>query len=388
MSPRRFTPVVLAVLVVTAALLAAGCGDEEAAVSRADKQAVAENYANIVLASYDASIDSASAMQRAIDAFLAAPSRGRLDVARRAWLAARDDYIVTEPFRFYGGPIDDARDGREGLINAWPLDEAYIDYVAGDRDAGIVNDRHGHPQITTAVIVDANERGGETNISSGWHAIEFLLWGQDHSKSGPGDRPVGDYTSARNSARRATYLRLTTQRLLDDLRHVRDQWQRTGGEYRATFLADPDKALTSILRGVGALNSGELAGDRTSVPYDSGDQEDEHSCFSDNTNADVVNDLRGVQMVYLGRSAGVSGAGLQDLVRKVDPKLDAKLSEQLAATLARARAFPVAFDRMIAAPAGSTRHEALGAVIDGIEAQGSSLAAAAKALGVTVNFET
>lgn len=386
MSFRRLLPVVL--LVVTAALLAAGCGDEEPKVSRSDKQAVAGNYANIVLASYDAAIDSASAMQRAIDAFLQTPSRGRLAAARRAWVSARDDYIVTEPFRFYGGPIDNARDGPEGLINAWPLDEAYIDYVAGNRDAGIVNDRRGHPQITSAVIVQANERGGETNISSGWHAIEFLLWGQDHSKSGPGDRPVSDYIGARNATRRSTYLRLTTQRLLDDLRHVRDQWRRTGGDYRAKFLADPDTALTNILRGVGALNSGELAGDRTSVPYDSGDQEDEHSCFSDNTNADVVNDLRGIQMVYRGRSAGVSGASLQGLVGKVDPELAAKLGEQISATLARAKAFPVTFERMIAAPAGSKQHEELGAVINGIEAQGSSFAAAAKALGVKVNFET
>jgi putative iron-regulated protein len=384
MSRRRS---VLAVLVVTAGLSAAGCGDEEAKVSRSDKQAVAENYANVALASYDAAIDSASDMRRAIDAFLEAPGRDRLIAARRAWLSARDDYIVTEPFRFYGGPIDNAKDGPEGLINAWPLDEAYIDYVTGNRDAGIINDRRGHPQITSDVIVEANERGGETNISSGWHAIEFLLWGQDHSKTGPGDRPVSDYTSARNATRRATYLRLATRRMLDDLRRVRDQWQTTGGDYRAKFLADPDKALTNILRGVGALNSGELAGDRTSVPYDSGDQEDEHSCFSDNTNADVVNDLRGIQMVYRGEFPGVSGASLQGLVEKVDPKLSAKLDEQISATLAKAKAFPVTFERMIAAPAGSEQHEALGAVIAGIEAQGSSLAAAAKALDVRVNFE-
>jgi putative iron-regulated protein len=387
MSRRRRVPVALVVLVVAAGLLAAGCGGEEAKVSPADKQAVAENYANIVLASYGAAIDSATGMQGAIDAFLDRPSRGRLDRARRAWLSARDDYIVTEPFRFYGGPIDNAKDGPEGLINAWPLDEAYIDYVTGASNSGIVNDRRDHPRITTGVIVEANERGGETNISSGWHAIEFLLWGQDHSKSGPGDRPVSDYTTARNATRRATYLRLTTQRLLDDLRHVRDQWQRTGGEYRATFLADPDMALTNILRGVGALNSGELAGDRTSVPFDSGDQEDEHSCFSDNTNADVVNDLRGIQMVYRGEFPGISGASLHGLVEKADPGLASKLDTQISATLAGAKAFPATFERMIAAPAGSPQHEALGKVIDGIEAQGSSLAAAATALGVKVNFE-
>ncbi|MEJ7798798.1 MAG: imelysin family protein, partial [Solirubrobacteraceae bacterium] len=193
-------------------------------VSQKSKAAVAENYAKIVFASYGASIDSAAKMQTAIDRFLERPDGKRLEAAQRAWLSARDDYIVTEPFRFYGGPLDDAEDGPEGLINAWPMDEAYIDYVAGDTDAGIVNDRGRHPKITQDVIVEANEQGGETNVSSGWHAIEFLLWGQDRSRTGPGDRQVSDYTSEDNAQRRATYLRLTTTRLLSDLRGVRAQW--------------------------------------------------------------------------------------------------------------------------------------------------------------------
>ena len=174
------------------------------------KAAVAEHYADIVYAAYGTSIASAGKMSDAIDRFLDDPSAAGLQSARRAWLTARDDYIVTEPFRFYGGPIDDAKTGPEGLINAWPMDEAYIDYVRGDARAGIINDRKAHPTITEDVIVESNEKGGETNISSGWHAIEFLLWGQDRSANGPGARPASDYTTAGNAARRARYLRLTT----------------------------------------------------------------------------------------------------------------------------------------------------------------------------------
>ena len=48
-------------------------------------------------------------------------------------------YSPTEVFRFYGGPIDDDN-GPEGLLNAWPLDEVFIDYVLGNPDAGIIND--------------------------------------------------------------------------------------------------------------------------------------------------------------------------------------------------------------------------------------------------------
>ena len=124
------------------------------------------------------------------------------------------------------------------------------------------------------------------------------------------------------------------------------------------------------------------------VALESTEQEDEHSCFSDNTNADVVNDLKGIRMVFTGEAAGVAaGATLQSLVREVDPKLASGLRAKLDATVAAAQSFPATFERMIAAPAGSPEHEALSAAIAAIEAQGTDLAKAAKALGVTVNFE-
>ena len=384
---------VLAVLVVLGALLA-GCGggddsDGGSSVSQARKAAVAERYADVVYATYGASVAGAEQLRDAVDRFLARPTQARLGAARRARIAARDDYVVTEPFRFYGGPIDDPQTGPEGRMNAWPMDEAYVDYVVGDRHAGIVNDRADYPRITEDVIVEANEKGGETNISSGWHAIEFLLWGQDRSKTGPGARPASDYSSAPNARRRATYLRLSTDRLLSDLRSVRDPWAPDGGAYRAEFLADPDAALTKILRGVGTLNSHELAGERMAVALESKDQEDEHSCFSDNTNADVVNDLRGIRMVYDGTGAGGGAArraSLQGLVSQADPALARELGRAIDASLARARAFPATFETMIAAPTGSPANAAIAGTIDAIEAQGALLEQAARALGVTVNF--
>ena len=385
MSSRRLS-VVAAVL----ALLLSACGgsdDEGSQSSPEDAAGVARTHADLVLASYDASISSATTMQKAIDAFLANPTAATLGTARKAWVTARDDYGPTEAFRFYGGPIDDPEDGPEGKINAWPMDEAYVDYVKGNPGAGIVNNTKGHPRITADVIVEANERGGETNISSGWHAIEFLLWGQDLDKDGPGSRPVSDYTSEPNAKRRATYLRLTTRQLLADLKSVRDQWATEGGDFRVEFLADPDRALRRILRGIGALNSGELAGERMAVALESSDQEDEHSRFSDNTNADVVNNIKGIRMVYLAEFSGVSGASPHELIAKQDPELAKRLRGQIDATLAKARAFPATFETMIAADERSAHSKALEDVVSALEQQGETLAAAAKALDVKVGFE-
>ena len=235
----------------------AGCGgeDEAASVPTERKVAVAERYADLVHAAYGASVAGAEQMRERIDAFVARPTEARLRSARTAWVDARDDYVVTEPFRFYGGPIDDPKTGPEGLMNAWPMDEAYVDYVAGDPQAGIVNDRTAYPKISEDVIVESNEKGGETNISSGWHAIEFLLWGQDRSTDGPGARPASDYTTAPN-ARRSRDLPAP------DHRPARQRpAQRAGtvgarrGAYRAVFLKDPESAMRKIFRGIGALSS-------------------------------------------------------------------------------------------------------------------------------------
>jgi putative iron-regulated protein len=266
------------------------------------------------------------------------------------------------------------------------MDEAYVDYVVGNPKAGIVNDAKGYPKVTADVIVEANERGGETNISSGWHAIEFLLWGQDRSKSGPGARPASDYTSAANAQRRADYLRLTTKQLVADLDSVRDQWAKDGGRFRTSFLADPDRAVRRIMRGIGALAVGELAGERMAVAFESADQEDEHSCFSDNTNADVVNDIKGIRMVYEADFPGISGPSLQSLVEQRDPELADELGSEIEAALAMARAFPATFETMIAAAKGSAEHEAIEEVIEELEDFGETLGEAAEELQVKVGF--
>ncbi len=382
-----------ALVVLIALGVLAGCGgddDKAASVPAERKAAVAERYADLVHAAYGTSIASAEQMSERIDSFLERPTAARLASAKQAWIGARDDYVVTEPFRFYGGPIDDPKTGSEGLINAWPMDEAYVDYVSGDAKAGIVNDRAAYPKITEDVIVDSNEAGGETNISSGWHAIEFLLWGQDRSEDGPGARPVGDYTTARNASRRATYLRLTTQRLVSDLRSVQAPWSPEGGAYRKVVMGDPDSTMRKIFRGIGTLSSHELAGERMAVAFESSDQEDEHSCFSDNTNADVVNDLRGIRMVYLGAGPDddkPDRASVAALVMEADPRLGERLARALAGSLARAQAYPATFETMIAAPSGSPANTAIAESIEAIEAQSELLKEAADELNVEVGFE-
>lgn len=409
MSNYRFTSSLVAAG-LTLSLVASGCssdgsdgasGDDAAkttttmadgaSLEMSDEQAeaVATTYADVVLASYDGAVASAEALRTTITDFVADPTEANLDAAKAQWLVARDDYGPTEVFRFYDGPIDNAEDGPEGQINAWPLDEAYIDYTVDDDAAGIVNDVDGFPEITTEVLVSANEEGGETNISTGWHAIEFLLWGQDLSEDGPGERPVTDFTTADNADRRSTYLTLLADLLVDDLSGVRDQWTADSGDYRTTFLEDPTVAVTSILQGMGALSSGELAGERMAVPYETKDQEDEHSCFSDNTQADIANNAKGIRLAYTATIDGTDaeGTSLSSVIAELDPDADADLRKQLDDNVATAEALAGPFDQLIQKDDDDPDRVALLDLITALQAQGDSVASLANSLGLQISIE-
>lgn len=389
------------------ALLAAGCGDNDnsehddtggtptpaptSTPAVVTAQAVVANYAELMFRNYGAALADAEALHDAIDAFVDAPSEATLDAAKAAWIASRPSYQQTEAARFYDGPIDDSVDGPEGLINAWPLDENYIDYVEGVPDSGIINDPVGFPVIDEDTLREANEAGGEANIATGYHAIEFLLWGQDLSTSGPGTRPFTDYVTdgsgtASNQERRGEYLTAVAHLLVDDLQSVLDEWAPGNpNNYRAELTAiDTDEALTRILTGIGTLSAGELGGERLSVAFETRDQEDEHSCFSDNTRDDLANDAVGIQNVYLGRYGSFDGPGIDELVRQVDPALDASLQAQLAASVASMRAIPQPLDQALQGADDSPGRVAIQTAIDDLFEQADGIASAAEALGLTI----
>ncbi len=352
------------------------------------KVSVVNNYAEGAYASYSRSLASAQNMNAAIDNFLAEPSQHRLDAAKRAWLLARDDYGVTEIYRFYEGPIDNEENGPEGLINAWPMDESYVDYVEGDSSAGVVNMPGEYPTIDADLLVSLNEEGGEENISTGWHAIEFLLWGQDMNPDGPGYRPVSDYTTAENADRRATYLAVSTDLLISHLQDMVDAWAPGKGNYRAQFVSkDSDAAITDIITGIGEMSRGELAGERMTVAYEARSQEDEHSCFSDNTISDIVANASGVQRVYSGDYGSVSGPGIKELIAAQDQQLADHLEKEINRSVYLARSIPAPFDGQLIEGLSDTSpgRKAVLDTIVALENQTDTIVSAAQKVGITIS---
>ncbi len=370
--------------VLAAAVLGLALSTGAQAQTAATPASVATHYAALVHANYSDTLGAAQDMQAAIAAFVAAPSADGLAAARKAWLQAREFYGQTEAFRFYGGPIDDDK-GPEGQINAWPLDEAYVDYVQGKPKAGLIN----NPQfkITKANLAKFNERGGEENISSGWHAVEFLLWGQDLSETGPGNRSFEDYVDGKtpNAERRRQFLTVATALLVDDLASVTKAWAPGQKNYRARFEKGGKESVRKIIVGLGSLSRGELAGERMEVALNSQDQEDEHSCFSDNTHRDIVTNALGIQNVWLGQykkrdGSLLQGPSVRDLVAASKADLAEKTSAQLASSLAAAESIPAPFDRAIAK--GAAGRPAVEKTIASLVEQSKLLVESASAVGI------
>lgn len=353
-----------------------------------------ETYENIVLASYKDSLDTAKNLQKAVYAFLDNPNEENLEAAKKAWLEARNLYSQTEAYRFYDGPIDFVNqekglEGPEGKLNAWPLNEAYIDYVKGNPKSGIINDAS--VKIDANTIKVKNQAQDEADVSTGYHAIEFLLWGQDLSKDGPGDRPASDYAKSDPAKeRRGQYLKVITDMLVSDLRFLVDSWEKNKDNYAKEFASDnPKKSLEKILTGMTTLSGFELASERMATALDSGDQEDEHSCFSDNTHNDFIYNARGIKNVYFGEYRNIKGAGIHKLVKAKDHALADKLAAQINETEKLIAQIPHPIDReVLASPKDSAGRKITEAAIKSLQKQAALLKQAGTELGLDVKIVT
>ncbi|MGS1095147.1 imelysin family protein [Aquamicrobium terrae] len=365
-----------------------------------DAKAIIKTYSDIALAKYEDSLTTAKTLDTAIDALLATPSAETLDAAKAAWKAARIPYQQTEVYRFGNAIVDDW----EGRVNAWPLDEGLIDYV--DTSYGTESDENtlytANVIANTKIEIDGQEVDAskltpeflsgtlqeagdiEANVATGYHAIEFLLWGQDLNGTGPGagERPFTDYDKANctggNCERRAEYLKAASTLLVSDLQEMVDNWKEGGEARKALTDGDDNTGLSTILTGMGSLSYGELAGERMKLGLLLHDPEEEHDCFSDNTHISHLYDAAGIREAYLGSykridGSTVEGPSLSEMVKGIDPALDTEMTGKLDATVAKMEAIQAraeggeAYDQQIGegnAEGNATVQAAIDALVD------------------------
>ncbi len=377
---------------------------------------VNQHYADIAEAVFADALATAKELQKAIDTFLDQPTEANLQAAREAWKASRVPYQQSEVYRFGNAIVDDW----EGKVNAWPLDEGLIDYVDGNSygSESDINDWYSANIIANPTLniggkqVDATSidktllaetlheiDGVEANVATGYHAIEFLLWGQDLNGTNPGagNRQASDFDTQNctngNCDRRGAYLKAATDLLVDDLTEMANNWKQ-GGDARQQLSAKGELGgLATITTGMGSLSYGELGGERTKLGLMLHDPEEEHDCFSDNTHWSHYYDALGIRNAYLGEYSRIdgstlSGASLSALTQAIDPALDAKMRAHLDATMDAAQAMVDAaqqgetFDVLIAA--GNTEGNAkVQAFVDALTAQTQVLEEVMATLGIT-----
>lgn len=372
---RHFLALSAGTALTLAAVISIARGEEVTA------SVVLSHYGDVAAAMYGDAHAAAVDLGKAIDVLVAKPSEETLANARHAWKEARPWYQQTEAYRFGNAIVDDW----EGSVNAWPLDEGLIDYtdkalygetsdenplyaanVIANRALRIGNDMVDAEKIDAELLKKLHEAGGsEANVATGYHAIEFLLWGQDlnGTKAGAGSRPASDFDSQNctheNCDRRAAYLKAASDLLQSDLAEMAANW-KTGGAARAQ-LADKAEngGLATILTGIGSLSYGELAGERMKLGLILHDPEEEHDCFSDNTHNSHYADEAGMIAIYTGKlrrrdGSSLEGPGISALAKVRAPEAAAKLDEamaeaerKLAAIRERAERGVEAYDQMI-----------------------------------------
>jgi putative iron-regulated protein len=384
-----------------------------------DPAAVVKTYADIGQAMYEDALARARVLQKAVRALVETPSEATLRAARDAWLSAREPYMQTEVYRFGNAVVDEW----EGKVNAWPLDEGLIDYVegqyGGESDsnpyyaANVITNRRLNAgskrldvsSITKKILRDLHEIGGvEANVATGYHAIEFLLWGQDLNGTGPGggNRPWTDHSRTNcthgNCDRRGQYLTAAGELLVEDLAWIARQFAPGGQARKDLTKGRPDTGITAILTGLGSLSYGELAGERMKLGLLLHDPEEEHDCFSDNTHNSHYYDVLGMLAVYRGRyvridGRQVRGPSLAALLGEIAPDLQREMATKLEATIAAARRLKERaetkerYDQMIGSdnPEGNA---VVQAVIDGLVDQTKTLERIVAALKLkAIKFE-
>ncbi len=354
------------------------------AISETEAKAIIKHYAELAYWNFEDALITAKALKVAVQNLVDNPSEITLTKARQAWKQARIPYSQSEVFRFGNAIVDNW----EGQLNAWPLDEGLVDYVQADNYtyehgnegalANIIANETlqvGSQQtdltvLSPELLASLNELGGsEVNVATGYHAIEFLLWGQDLNGNGPGagNRPYTDYSLGAECTnghcqRRGEYLIAAADLLVYDLEYMAQQWHPGMiGNYREKLLGeDIGQGLRKMLFGMGSLALGELAGERMKVALEANSPEEEQDCFSDNTHhSHYYNGIASFNVYsgYYQRADGkeLNGPSIAAWVRSREPEMASrvmaafqKTRESLQLLVDSAEKEQVAFDELIA----------------------------------------
>ena len=293
------------------------------------------HYTLLGYAMYSDAFSAVAELWKEIKVFDEAPSEPTFLQARHAWQTSRLAYDRTEVFRFPRSPIEE--ENLEELINAW-------DVQAGVVEADIIGDPDAFPEISRQVLVQLSRSPEAPGVVTGWHVVEFLLWGPVGTER---DARLTKFTDDGLADRRRAFLRAAMDLLVFHIGRVRGDWEEENYDnFAGAFLMErQDVVLGAVFTGISTLTREVMAGERLRAPLADNDPAQLLSRYSDTTTDDLLANLEGLKSIYGGtyvtsHGRPVTGDGFKVLVASVDAALAEALDAALENATAKVEAIP------------------------------------------------
>jgi putative iron-regulated protein len=288
---------------------------------------------------------SAQVMDSKLASFMYHPNPMSQEEVKQAWRQSYDDFLYSLVFSYL--PIQDPPDWHTQKIayndlllqlDSGDIEGGYIDYIPGYPFSGIVND------LTLAIDEDSirSQHGFTdlTNASLGYHAIEFMFWGQEGKRSAhdffpqENTAPVpmnetdesahnhevkdtlddeGSFHIPQNHNRRRQYTKLLSDLLQKDLHRIQRRWEPSTGYYAQLLQqSNTDNTLQAALIAGQRLISEELLQKRFQLTS---------SEFSNGSQQDLLALLTGLELWYFPKDEDQQEASLGFLMQQADAKI-------------------------------------------------------------------
>ena len=317
------------------------------------KQLFVSNYSNIAEAASRSALSQGRILKEAISAFVKDPKAETHLLAKVSWMQARLPFLQSEFSRMIVERGEVNHD-ISNLLNGWPIDPGLIDYTAKVPGENIINNKEKYPSITTELLRSINLKAGKSGFTTGYHVIEFLLWGEDSERSSSGKRSFKDYDKSNSelAKRRADYLVACCDLLIEDLENLVSEWDHESkNNLRAHLESMPsDQAIRKILRMVSVLADG-LAESQIGSIISKESVFKEQSTFSDTTHFDFLHTVAGISNLAAGAYVGldgklqVLGLGLIGLAEQAPNARAEKIRSLINDAMKSAQAFKGPFDQ-------------------------------------------
>ncbi|MGH1470492.1 MAG: imelysin family protein [Cellvibrionaceae bacterium] len=204
-------------------------------------------------------VDSSNTLQQSIQQFLTEATEENFKKAKGDWITSHANMQAFAPYL----AIQQSNPGLFSFlkhfqisIDTQPIQPGFLDYFSEYSHSGIVNDIA--LPLTTNNLRRQHGITDNSDVSIGFHAIEYILWGE------VGNRPLSDFIDQNTLSdtqqkeglsvidlpnnRRRTLLQLQTSLLVDDISALESFWNDQQGLFRTTYFSLPAESRHQLIK--------------------------------------------------------------------------------------------------------------------------------------------